>query len=173
MLNVIHVAAGTTPVQPADVVTAANAVAAWVSGFYVDCFSSTVTVEGVHARAMEALDGPQFTVPLLVIGALAGDVLPYDVTLPAEFGTQTTGIAARGMFYPFPPTENENTSVGRPRDSYVTVVQARVSTLRTSLADANLPLIVASFTHYQYKLVEDVVVRAAWGSQRRRLTQYG
>jgi len=172
MENVIHVVNPVSPVTYLDCQAVATAVGAWCAADYKTIFSDKLTIRAVHARSMEGIIVPEYTLPVAISGGLNGEQMPLDTTLPVEFDTGLTGGGNHGAFYPFTPDEAQNTATGFPGSSYITLVANALGALRVALALGSAPLVVASFQYGTFVEVVGEVVRGRWGTQRRRLTQY-
>lgn len=172
-LNTLHAAVPTPPVSNADVVALAAAIDNWITSDYETWFSSDITVEAVHVRSMEGLTVPQTTLANTHVGNLTGQVLPYSVSIPVELGTNLTGQENAGEFWPFTATEAENDPDQRPSSVYALGIQSVMDALGAAVNAVGFSLVVASFTYSSMQDVTNFVVRRQWGTQRRRLTQYG
>lgn len=172
-LNQLHFLAPVSPVVLADCVAVNALVDGWVNTQYHKLFGDTIQTEFIHSRSMEALVVPTATLPSSTAGLLTTDSLPFDVTLPCEWTTGLTGLENSGEFFPFTATETENDANGNPTLTYQLSVATVMANLISAAASAGYPLIIASYTYQKFTEVVSQVVRRQWGSQRRRLTQYG
>jgi hypothetical protein len=90
----------TTP-TPTIVDAVANLVNNWTQATYFDHIVSTVTLRGVQATDISAIDGSQvFIAPTgPFTGALGGPAMPNEVTLCMQLKTPARGRSARGRCY--------------------------------------------------------------------------
>lgn len=172
-LNQLHFLCPVSPVTLANVQAINAMVDAWIPAFYRNCFADTIHTLAVHTRSMEALVVPQDTIASSHFGSIAGDLLAYNTTMAVELTTGLTGAENSGEFFCFTATEAVNDANGFPTDAYRIVCENALNQLALAATAAGFPLIVASYTYQEFKEVTTCLARRQWGSQRRRLTQYG
>lgn len=172
-LNQLHFLCPVSPVTLVDVQNINTFVDAWIVGEYAHAFADTIQTLDIHTRSMEALVVPTATIPSNHFGLIAGDLLPFDTSMAVELTTGLTGPENAGEFFCFTATETVNDANGFPTDAYRIACEAALNNLIDAARSAGYPLIVASYTYSTYQEVTSCLARRQWGSQRRRLTQYG
>jgi len=170
----------TNPYSQGELDALVDTVLDWTIEALLPFLSTEVSLQGITAYAMDAIDAPKSgtSLALPIPGGESGSIAPLNVSMVVTLDSGGRGRSARGRMYVAGFNENRVTGTRWSAD-YVTAVQGAVGTLRTGLAASGDVMIVSGkqldgvlLTSRTARVVTTIRAKAVVGTQRKRI-DYG
>lgn len=129
----------------ANMGTLATALQSWLTTDYANRLPQEVVITQLQLTSLHTQNAVQLTVPLNIVGVVAGGAMPNEVSYCVSLRTGFIGRSARGRFYILGVPTGVMTLQNRINAAYRTNITNTIGALRTTIASTGFLQVIVSY----------------------------